>query len=1268
VTTPPTVSPPPPKSPSAFDPLGPLEPGVTLLEASAGTGKTYSITSLYIRLVIEKSIAVDQILAVTFTQAATAELTSRIRKRLGEAHRVLHDNARHNPLGTDDPVLLHLAKEASKGDAVEWAQRARTAVESFDRANITTIHGFCQRMLSQHALEAQVPFGVELIEDQAQLVQEIADDFWVREVARSEPWELQTLATIGVDLESMRRLARMAVHNWDARPVPEPASASIERPDATILVDALAVASEAARHAQTKAEIEALQQLIRDVTGFTPGGAWKQLPRALDNLAQNRVLGRDLDTLSVLHRDNLRTNLPTQFLPPIVDAVTRLLAAHARWRPQALPWGLGLRHSLVREVRAEHQRRTRDRGVWSYDDLLRSLKDALTSNERPAIAKALQAAIGRRFQAVLIDEFQDTDPTQWAIFQTVFAGGGSRRHHLYLIGDPKQAIYGFRRADVMTYLEAGKNADYIYTLEDNYRSDGPLIAALNHLFQRKNPERVFAVDGIPYRPVNAKYPSRVAGPVGAPVRLLWVARSKHNTVRSRDFSTSKILGKWGEDHLPTLVASDIVRTLEAGITIAGEGGVMRPLAPDDLAVLVHKNDHAVKVQDALRKVGVPAVVHGPRSVFETGEAADLLRVLTAVLDPSRMQNVRAALLTRLLGVTARELARMEQEASRELEAAIDRLREWREAWTKRSFIEAFRKLTSDRVDELLALEDGERRLANHLQLGELLHLAVAQKDLKPPGLVAWLERQIQRADKTDDRQQVRLETDEPAVQVVTIHKAKGLEYAFVWCPFLWQKADQSFPGKRIPDFVYRDTERDPERKPCLEIGLSDQDPMRQRAHRLQIFGEQSERLRSFYVALTRAKHQVTIYGGAFWDLPESPLGYILLSGTNAHDAESLRRESNALNNVYRTVDADLVTNIGSNDYLPKDLFSVEVVHFPKKIEHYTPKEDPAPLTTREWRDRMLDIYWRRTSFSGLIQESGPGAHVAIQEDRLQSASDEDKAESDDLFLPSAEAKDIVLADMPSGRAIGNCIHKILELADFTDPATVAAHVTSELAHYAVDPIHGPALTTALQAMLATPLDASGLRLSELPKARRLPEMNFVFPVAGGYQPGDSHFTHRNLVRTFRSFGQPALESWLTRFEAVGFSSVRGFLSGSLDLAFQSPHDGRWYIVDWKSNHLGRSARDYSPKQLREAMDHHHYHLQYHLYSVALCRYLRSRLPGFDITRDFGGAFYLFLRGMHPEHPPGTGIFYDRPTLSLLYELERQLDGIGDARRGQLALI
>ena len=198
------------------------------------------------------------------------------------------------------------------------------------------------------------------------------------------------------------------------------------------------------------------------------------------------------------------------------------------------------------------------------------------------------------------------------------------------------------------------------------------------------------------------------------------------------------------------------------------------------------------------------------------------------------------------------------------------------------------------------------------------------------------------------------------------------------------------------------------------------------------------------------------------------------------------------------------------------------------------------------------------------------------------------------------------------------------------------------------------------------LDRHGLPAGQAPR-ERLPELAFVFPVSGGYHAKEIAFTHRALVRAFRQYGPPALESWLQRFDAVAFSSVRGFLSGSLDLAFRAPHDQRWYIVDWKSNHLGKTARDYGPRQLRAGMDEHHYHLQYHLYAIALCRYLAQRQPGFTPERDFGGALYLFLRGMHPDHPLGTGIYYDRPSPSLLLELDRALRGEPDARRGQLGL-
>ncbi|MBL8787330.1 MAG: exodeoxyribonuclease V subunit beta [Deltaproteobacteria bacterium] len=1277
--------------PTPFESTGPLEPGVTLLEASAGTGKTYSISSLFVRLVVEYGFEVEQILAVTFTVAATAELTSRIRKRLGEAHAALVGAAKGRAL-PDDLVIQHLVAEAKRHDLEAWAERARKGVESFDRASIDTIHGFCQRMLKQNALECQVPFDVDLIEDHDQLITEVVDDFWVELVTRHSPIEILALELMEIKVSTLRELGRTAVSQWEASPTPAPAG-QVSAPDSTAVDAALTHAAHIARRPEVKAQVAALAQRNNALTHYNEKD-WRQVPQTLDILAQGALTKTSIERLRLLHLDRLRAELEGAPPPPIVTAITALLDAYDAWQPSARPWGQALRAAFVERVRAESFRRTSERGLWTYDDLLRRLRDAVRSPE-PAIRDALQRAVGGRFKAVLIDEFQDTDPVQWDIFEALFGGG---RHHLYLIGDPKQAIYGFRRADVRTYLDAAKTADRSYTLDVNYRSDTPLVDALNHLYTRASPtdaptstpvptglERTaFAHPGIPYRRVTAKYEGRVE-PADPPFRVLWVNRTKAN-VGFPNFARSKVSGSWGERELPGVVAADIVATLSAGILI-GKEGERRALRPSDLAVLVSKNAQAEKMQDALRKVGVPAVVQGPRSVFSTDEAAELLRVLRAVLDPSQLRVVRAALLTRLLGVTARELVDLESHpvshaasdavptaaADRDdtrlarddadprtrddaspraasLESWFERLRQWREAWTHRSFIEAFRSIMSERVEALLALDDGERRVANFLHLGELMHRAVADRELKPQGLLAWLERQRSRSDKTDERQQIRLETDEPAVQIVTIHKSKGLEYPFVWIPFAWQESAGRF-GRRA-DFVFRG-DHDP--KPFLDIDLDDRSVARESHHRIHTYAERTERLRNLYVALTRAKHRVTVVAGAFWDLPRSALGYTLLSTASASDAQSLDALTKNLEVAMKRSDDEILHNL--EVVLPRHLFKLEAltVGTKKRVRMTAPPQEE--LEKRDWpADRKLDTWWRRTSFSGLVKGSNDDPHNAVEEQQ-QAASDEDKIAVDEPTSTSPPEK-ILLADFPGGRAIGNCLHAIFEHVDFTqpEPALLSPVVLAELTHFGVATTHEPLVTRSVADVLTTRLDPSGFRLADLPATSRLAELAFIVPVAGGYAVDGAGFSVRTLAETIARHAPPEHASWVTRLDTLSFGAVRGFLSGSIDLAFRAPHDGRWYVLDWKSNHLGPSPTDYHRPRLLTAMEHHHYHLQYLIYSVALCRFLVQRVPGFSVARDFGGVYYLFLRGMHPSHPPGTGIYDHRPTPALLADLDALFGG------------
>lgn len=1209
-------------TPTPFDPLAELPLGTTLLEASAGTGKTFSITSIFLRLVIELDIEVERILVVTFTTAATAELSTRIRTRLGEAYSELERLAAGVGPTSSDLVIQHLAKVAGAEPRL-YAARARAAVESFDRAHVSTIHGFCQQILRQHALEANVPFGVQVAEEQNALIQEIAHDFWATELCRLQPHELQLLQLSGVDLDSVRSLVRNAIEHPEARTTPElPPSA---QPDSSELIEALDAAAEEARR-------PGAEELVRAALSDQRLSAYDidKCVKAVEALGRRFPSDEDREWLAKIASTVVRR--PGE-LAPLLARIVAFVQAHGRWRPRGNAWALSVRRAVVDYARTEIERRARALGQWSFDDMLRRVRDALQL-AGPDGHSPLQEVVGARFSAVLIDEFQDTDPVQWEIFDRLFR---TPRHRLFLIGDPKQAIYSFRRADVKTYIEAKKTADRIHGLSVNRRSDPPLIAALNNLFSRRDPARVFASAEIGYQPVSAPPELRftpIEG-LGTPIRLLWVERTPRNTTSRRgDISTASMTDKLAEAEITRLVASDIVRTLERGLFLPEKG---RRVSPGDMAVLVPKNKHASEVQRALQDLGVPAVIHGPYSVFATDDARELQQVLEAILEPSRIALVKKALVTRLIGVTASELVRMETSAPKELEDWIDRLRQWRDDWHSRSFIEGFRKLLSFRVKDLLRLVDGERRLANLLQLGEILHLTASERGLKAPGLLAWFSRQLNDR-REDDKNQVRLETDEPAVQIVTIHKAKGLEYPFVWCPFLWQ--EPRAPNTRWnkgEEFVVRQNERT-----FLDVDVDPDRPERQHHARLKLYDLRTEQLRQLYVALTRAKHQVTIHGAATYNLSKSALGYLLFAKGAAVDHQSLQADLDGLKFLTDNRDNDLMGRAVKG--LDPTLVSIDYAGPVRKERLAIPEETPALEARRFDPTRRLDTDWRRTSFSGLAAELA--RTQTFDEERVQAASDEDRTDYD-LFAATT-SQEILLAELPSGRMIGNCIHKIFELLDFRDidELQLSALVERELRHFGIDPAHTATLARAVREVLTTPLDSTGFTLSELSREQRLAEMDFVFPTRT-----DPAFSLPDLIHAFEQHGGPHLGPWLELLRAGSFRDVRGFLSGSIDLAFRNPRDGRYYVLDWKSNHLGKRSADYDVASMRAAMDHHHYHLQYHLYVVAFARYLRQRLTDFDAERHLGGVYYLFVRGMAPSHPPRTGVYFDRPSAPLIKALD-----------------
>ncbi len=1267
-----------------FDPTAPLSPGVTFLEASAGTGKTWTITSLFVRLVAELGIEVREILVVTFTRAATAELRERVRQRLREAVAAV-ERARGPAGGTppeDDPLLAHIVELAAREDVGRSlvVSRLRRALEGFDEATISTIHGFCQRMLQHHAFESGAPFEAELLTDLEPLVEEVLEDFWTREIHDAPEVFVNHLKARRVSLRELRDLARRAAYDRDLRVLPEG-----EDPDATGLTgdhddDALTAWTAAVRDLRSvwaleseeaigmlrfaserrKADLRALEgrrynqrrndQALRRFKGWLDGRAhavdldWSAEYLCASEMARYTREGR---------------NPPAHRLFDLIEQVVQAGAAAVVALDRR---ALGLKRRLVDWVRLELDKRKFEREALGFDDLLRILRTALAD---PQQGPTLAGHIREEFRAALIDEFQDTDVVQWSIFQHVFAHPG---HHLYLVGDPKQAIYGFRGADVYAYLrardrEAGGSS--LWTLETNYRSDGPLVDALGHLFQQPGLDDPFLEPAIRYVPVAAHHQkARLEfpgpGPQRPPLVFSFIRRELAQCVEG----TAEISRTWAERTLPTIVAQQIVATLNSGATLpmddpeaddsaveAAQGGVpdgaerRRPITPGDCAVLVRSNAQATAMQHALRQVGVPSVVHGAESVLRSHEAEELLRVMRGIQEFSSVRAMKAALATDLLGVSAAELGDLEEDEVT-WTRWVRRLRGWRDRWHKRGFVQMFRALLAELEvpARLLAWRDGERRLTNLLHLAELLHEAAVERDLHPTGLIAWLRRERQAGTVAEESRQLRLESDADSVTVSTVHRSKGLQYPLVWCPFAWDRAGLRWPEDTHVRF--HDPAAGGQRTLRVSLFPTDYaDPARDAAAELATREARAEALRLFYVAVTRAKHRCTIVWGAFSGAGTSPLGH-LLHGRD--DVDPVHQPDAALLHKLQQLGEAAGGHIGHH-----------CAAGPRPGVWYQRAQGvERPLQARVWRrGPPLDRLWRRASFSQMAH--GAHAEGGDVHDYDARTPDAEPDEAERASQVPADGRRVVMADFPAGAQAGTCLHKVLELHDFrAGPDALEALGAEQLRRHGFDPVAWTApLVAGLTAALDTPLEEDGsVRLRDLDPADRLDELDFVFPSLGGLDArGGRAVSSEELAALFARRRSPVMPAdYPTRVRALGFPGVRGFIVGSVDLAFR--HGQRWYVVDYKSNRLGEHPLHYQPGLLAREMAERHYFLQYHLYCVALHRYLAWRQPGYRYERHFGGVRYLFLRGMDPSHAEDVGVFRDRPAKALVEELSALLGG------------
>lgn len=1093
-----------------FDLLGPLPaPGsTTVLEASAGTGKTFALAGLVTRFIAEGVGTLNEMLLITFSRAASRELRKRVRHQIIQGVAALDGSSSAHP----NDLVAHLRR----GPAVQRdkrCERLRDALADFDAATICTTHQFCQLVLKSLGVAGDTDAGATLVESLDDLVIQIVDDLY--------------LAHFGSQSNSASDDAALS-HR-----------------------DALALA---------RAVVD-------------------------DPCAELR---------------------PCDPEPESVAAV---------------------RLRFANQVLGQLELRKRRLGIYSYDDLLSRLAGTLAGPPDSPDSDA-RDRMRRRWPIVMVDEFQDTDPIQWQVIERAFNG----HSRLVLIGDPKQAIYGFRGGDIHTYLRAARTAGQRRTLGVNWRSDKVLVDSLQTVLRGA----ALGDPDIVVHPVEAHVDGHRLrnAPHNAPFRLRVVTRARFGCDRTKTISMAAL-----RRHIPDDLAGDIGALLASDATFDGHR-----VRASDIAVIVESSKDARACRIALTQNGIPAVYTGDSDVFTADAAKDWLCLLNALDQTHRAGLVRAAATTVFFGKSANELAAGGDGLTDEVAAV---LRDWanrlREHGPAAVFAAAQLAGLGRRV---LAQREGERTMTDLIHLAQLLHEVAHRERFALGALRDWLRRQCgEQAERNR-----RIDSDAAAVQILTVWGAKGLQFPIVYLPFAFNR------HVFIDDIpLYHDDAG----VRCLDIGGPTSTARRSIAAFSRAEAARND-IRLTYVALTRAQSQVVAWWAPSWDEPDGGLSR-LLRGRRLGEAD---------------VPDSCAPKTIPDDQAMACFRAWEAAGGPTVEESSVP--EPAPvrragpspnLSVRHFH-RSIDTTWRRTSYSALVRGSEGAATGSGVSSEPEFTARDDEIGGIAVTATPAVGADLPspMADLPAGATFGSLVHAVLENADpFAEdlPAELQRQVAAHSACWPVT-VEPPALASALVPMHDTPLGplADGLTLRRIGLRDRLRELAFEIPLAGGEAHSVSAVQLAEVAALLDEHlpADDPLAGYARRLAADGLGgrSLRGYLSGSIDAVLRLPGQ-RYAVVDYKTNMLGDTAAQYSFPRLTEAMLHSDYPLQGLLYTVVLHRFLRWRQPGYQPSQHLGGVLYLFVRGMCGTGTPAVGgqpcgVFGWLPPAELIVALSDLLDG------------
>ena len=1183
---------------------------ISLIEASAGTGKTYTIGSLYLRLLLKagennfsRPLNVEEILVVTFTDMATEELKKKIRERITDAIDKLTAFAETQDKSSfkNDEFLTALSQDL---DIFEAIHRLKLVEQNMDLAAIYTIHGFCRRMLMQYAFHSGIHFNLELIKDQSDLLVRFANEFW-REHFYPLPFEMADFianelgspdyvlslleSDLGknliVDLENQQALSISItefLHQYLGEYFKDIKALKDFWLESAGKISELI--TEELNKDYAKGEPKSLSRRSYNTSRLAK---WIEQVNAWANDSRDYVLNETL--MSYFTQSALGEKCEegaSPFIAPIFaeleERASALMSPDLLRRVILYHYRQGLQQKLL-DYKLNHQEK-------SFDDLLRLFCEALQGPQGNELAEMIRF----QYPFAMIDEFQDTDSQQYAIFSKIYRDNPEKNTGFIMIGDPKQAIYRFRGADIFTYLKASDEAQSRFELTKNYRSEKNLVDGVNALFDF--PQSPFIYQNINFTAVDS-----------SDDHLRFYLNGKAEPAYRFYLTESDKVNKTEMAKICAISIQHWLKSAAENQAVFQNKDTCKTLQPANIAVLVKNRYEAADVIQELQKLGIASVyLSDQSSVFDSHVAVELLRILKACLNVAE-RPILNAIATALFGLNAADIHQIQQNEA-DWQRWADSFAQYQQTWQRQGILVMLHQILLEQgiSERLLSQATGERDLTDFLHVAEILQQAATLHESEA-ALLSWFEKQIQGEGRQEA--QIRLESERQLVKIVTIHKSKGLEYDLVWLPFL------AVPSK-IPTAgdinVYYSKERDET--------LWDMENRNLNALYEETFAEE---LRLLYVALTRAKYQMAFALPAQFDKKWNALHYVLSQGEIGKEiALSAPKDTETLLQAFKEKMRDNVEICTKPNLEAFPTLSIN------------PKNDE--LKAAEFTGN-IEQDWRITSFTSIEQghrrqnyfAESAGKKHAIFDD----AKDYDSQNAIEISTALLSENESNILDLPRGKQVGTALHRHFENCYFSDLANTE-EIDKLRQSLQLDETFTEPLQNWLQQISHTPLSNEiGIALADLANKDCIKEMPFYLAIR-------EHFDVEAFNRALKAHHH--LPS-----EPLQFEQIQGMVRGSIDLVFR--HNGKYYLVDYKSNFLGSTLADYNEDELKKEMLHSHYDWQYLIYTLALHRYLQSVVPHYDYARDFGGVFYLFLRGMNGE--PQSGVFYDRPSVELITELD-----------------